>query len=352
MKIAVCTGGGDCPGLNAAIRAVVKHASFNYKTEVIGIYDSFSGFLRSPMELKSLQADSVTEILTRGGTILGTDNSGDPFAGKDKKQKIQKVKQAFKDLDLSALIVIGGEGTQGLARELVDEGLPIIGIPKTIDNDLPGTEQTIGFSTAQDLVAESVLRLQSTAESHDRIMVLEVMGRDSGFIALHGALAGGAHVALIPEIPYDINVISQKILDRKNRGRNYSVVVVSEGATEKGKSPYYMDATGGKKVLGGVGQIVASDLSRVTGMESRITVLGHLQRGGEPNAEDRILASKFGVHAVDLAMAKNFGRLVVLSSNSIKDVHYSSIRQWHRRKIDPENQVLKACEAIGISLGR
>lgn len=350
MRIGLLTGGGDCPGLNPAIRAVVKHAH-GLGIEVVGIFDSLQGILERPMRYKVLDLSDVTELLSRGGTILGTYNKGNPFLEK-REQKLEHLRQAMKELKLEALIVIGGEGSQGIATELHNEKFNVIGVPKTIDNDLPGTDQTIGFASCVDIVAESVERLQSTAESHDRIMVLEVMGRDSGYIALHGGLAGGANVILIPEIPFDYEAIIRKIQDRKNLSRKFSVIVVSEGAYEKDQSASYKKEMTGEKNLGGIGQLIAKQLYERTGMDIRVTVLGHLQRGGAPSAADRIIASRFGVYAVNLAAKRQFGRLVVLKGQQLSDISYSEMPQYQRRKILLDDEILKTAEAIQICLGR
>jgi len=350
VRIGVLTGGGDCPGLNPAIRAIVKHAS-SLGIEVVGIYDSLQGLFERPLRYKILGLSDVTDLLGRGGTILGTYNKGNPFT-KNREEKFQTLRQAIDELKLDGLISIGGEGSQAIAAELHNEKFKIIGIPKTIDNDLPGTDRTIGFSTCVDIVAESVERLQSTAESHDRIMVLEVMGRDSGYIALHGGLAGGANIILIPEIPFDYEAIVKKIQERKTMSRKFSVIVVSEGAYEKGHEASYKKEMSGEKNLGGIGHLIAKKLFEKTGMDIRVTVLGHLQRGGSPNAEDRIIATRFGVYAVDLAAKNQFGRLVVLKGQELTDIPYNEVPIYQRRKLLPTDEILKAAENIKICLGR
>lgn len=346
----ILTGGGDCPGLNAAIRAAVK-SGIAKGCQLVGIIDSFNGLFERPTRTSLLGLEDVSDILDKGGTILGTHNEGSPF-GEKPEENILRLREAMSELDLAGLIVIGGEGTQGIAGELAATGVPVIGIPKTIDNDLPGTDQTIGFKSCVNLVADSVMRLRSTAESHDRIMVLEVMGRDSGYIALHGGLAGGANVILIPEIPFDVKRIQKKILERKNIGRNFSVVVVSEGATEKGGEAIYKEELGGAKTLGGVGVQVAQKLHSLCDMDVRVTVLGHLQRGGSPCPEDRILATRFAVYAVDLALKKRFNRLVVLKGQQVSDTPYSEVSRFQRRKLLPSDEILRAAEAISVCLGR
>lgn len=350
MRVGLLTGGGDCPGLNPAIRAVVKHAHMK-GIEVVGIFDSLQGLLEEPLRYKIMQLADVTDLLNRGGTVLGTYNKGNPFLN-DREAKIKKLRQSMSQLKIEGLINIGGEGSQGISAELHKEKFKVIGIPKTIDNDLPGTDQTIGFATCVDIVSEAVERLQSTAESHDRIMVLEVMGRDSGYIALHGGLAGGANVILIPEIPFDYHAIVEKIQSRKNLSRKFSVIVVSEGASEKGQTANYKQEIGGQSNLGGIGQIVAKKLYELTGMDIRVTVLGHLQRGGKPNAADKILATRFGTYAIDLISKNKFGRLVVLKGQEISDIALDTMPMYQRRKISLEDEILKTAENINICLGR
>jgi 6-phosphofructokinase len=351
VRLGLFTGGGDCPGLNAAIRAVVKHGVRNHGMTIVGIENSINGLLDKPYAASELTLESVTEILTRGGTILGTYNRGDPLLGPDGEEMTRRVLQAVDELKLDGLVVIGGEGTQGTSCHLVEQGVKILGIPKTIDNDLPGCDQTIGFSTCVDIVAESVVRLQSTAESHDRVMVLEVMGRDSGYIAMYGGVTGGANVVLIPEIPFSFEAIVEKLNERKALGRIFSVIVVSEGATPKGKKQLFSDTVSGKR-LGGVGQVVAQELHRLTGMDTRVTVLGHLQRGGEPNPTDRLLATQFGVQAVELAAAGQWNRLVTFENGRVSHREFDLASKWTRKKIQPNDQVLLSAEAIGINFGR
>ena len=350
MKIGVCTGGGDCPGLNASIRAIVKYSQ-SRGISVTGILNSFQGFLESPPSTRQLESEDVTDILNKGGTILGTHNKGNLFIGANREKDIQKTLNAFMKLDLDALIVIGGEGTQGIAAQLIEAGLPIIGIPKTIDNDLPGTDQTIGFSSCLDIVSQSVINLQSTAESHDRVMILEVMGRDSGYIALHGGIAGGAHVILIPEIPFSFPSVLTKLRERQQLGRKYSVLVVSEGAYPVGETQYYKSQTQLKTTLGGIGQHVASEIAKRSNMETRVTVLGHLQRGGQPNATDKILASQMAIAAVDLVEKKKFSRIITYKDGSITSIPYNSIVPEERRKIPQEDPTLKTARGLGICLG-
>ncbi len=356
MKIGLSTGGGDCPGLNSVIRAIVRYAVGTLGHEVIGIEDSFTGLLERPYRVRSLDLRDVSGILNRGGTILGTTNSGNPFKvnpGKTKEagDKSKLVIDAYKDLGLDCVIVIGGDGTQSIAAQFSALGLNIIGIPKTIDNDLMQADITVGFETAVEVASDGILRLQSTAESHERIMVLEVMGRHAGHLALHSGLASGAHVILLPEIPFSYEAIIRKFHERQQQGQNYSVVVVAEGAMEKGAEPTFQTTASGRKNLGGIGHHVAEKLYQLTGTDTRITVLGHVQRGGQPSPRDRVLGTVYGVKAVDLAVKKDFGKVVVMQGSQLKTVAYSEVAEKFRR-VPLDDMYLQAAEAIGICLGR
>lgn len=356
VKIGLSTGGGDCPGLNSVIRAIVRYASATLGHEVIGIEDSFNGLLERPYKTRPLKLPDVSGILNRGGTILGTRSSGNPFKlkpGQDPKtcDKSQKVVEAYNDLGLDCMIVIGGDGSQRIASQFIKLGLNIIGIPKTIDNDVLQADFTTGFETAVEVASEAIIRLQSTAESHDRIMVLEVMGRHAGHIALHSGIASGAHAILLPEIPFSYPALVQKIADRRNLGHNYSVIVVAEGAFEKGQEKMYQVRSNGKKSLGGIGQKVAEKLSELTGSEARITVLGHIQRGGEPCPRDRILGTLYGVKAVNMALTKDFSKVVIMRGHKLQAVSYESIASGYR-ELEANDMYLEAAEAIGVCVGR
>ena len=356
MKIGLSTGGGDCPGLNAVIRAATKHAIGTYKMEVIGIRDSFNGLIKRPYETMPLSIEKVAEILTRGGTILGTTSSGNPFKFKDNTAKVEEDKSqlvldAYRDLDLDGLIVVGGDGTQGICQKLSQLGLNIIGIPKTIDNDLIPTDLTVGFDTAVAVAAEATERLQSTAESHERVMILEVMGRDAGHIALHAGIAGGANIILLPEIPFAYEPIIDKLTSRKKLGRHFSVIVVAEGAYQQSQNKTYTTNSSGSQNLGGVGQNVAQEIYNRTGIETRVTVLGHIQRGGIPTPDDRVLASAFGAHAIDMAHGKRFGRIIGMKGGELIETRYEDI-QGKYRPISLDHHLIKTAESIGICLGR
>jgi ATP-dependent phosphofructokinase / diphosphate-dependent phosphofructokinase len=353
MKIAICTGGGDCPGLNAVIRAVVKHATAHYDAEVWGIKDSFNGIMKEPHDIWRLDIEDVSEILTRGGTILGTTNAGNPFTGEN-NDKALAVMQAFKHYGFDAAIVIGGDGTQTISARFAEMGMPVVGIPKTIDNDLASTEVSIGFQTCVDIATDAISRLKSTAESHDRIMVLELMGRDAGYIALYSGIAGGANVVLIPEIPYSYDAIIEKIEMRKKLGRYFSIVVVAEGAYEQGSQPVFKREVAAKYTktnLGGIGSIVAEELFKRTGMDTRITVLGHVQRGGSPVPYDRLLASQFGVAAVDYVMQKRFGVVLGIKDGVMQSTPLADI-MGKARPLPGNHPMIRTAEGIGINLGR
>ncbi len=360
MKIGICTGGGDCPGLNAVIRAVVKHAIGSYGMEVWGITDSFNGLMCRPLDVRRMKINEVTDLLDRGGTVLGTTNAGNPFKFRDKKSgvidnKSQMVMDAYKELGLDALVVVGGDGTQSIAAEFANLGMNIVGIPKTIDNDQAATDVSIGFQTAVDIATEALTRLRSTAESHERIMVLELMGRDAGHIALHAGIAGGANVILIPELPFEYAPIIKKIEERKNLGRYFSIVVVAEGAFEKGGAPTYNStttpATFATRHLGGIGAMVAEKLNQITKVDTRITVLGHVQRGGSPDAYDRILGSAFGVYAVDLIQQKKFGDVVGIKNGKFTQTKYAEVLD-RTSPVSLTGHFVRTAECTGICLGR
>ncbi len=318
MKVGILTGGGDCPGLNAVIRAAVRKGISIYGFEMIGIKRGWAGLLEE--DTVSLHLDSISGILPRGGTILGTSRTNPAKM----ENGLQKSIENFKRLKLDALIAIGGEDTLGVANKLFNLGLKVVGVPKTIDNDLSATDYTFGFDTALNIVMEALDRLHTTAESHNRVMVVEVMGRHAGWIAALGGIAGGADVILIPEEPFDIEKICDLIKKRHERGKTFSIVVVAEGALPKDSATFVtkdaeLDAFGHVK-LGGIGDSLAKEIERRTGYETRATVLGHIQRGGSPTAFDRVLATRFGIAAIDLVKKGIFGRMVALSGNKIIDV--------------------------------
>ena len=315
MKVGILTGGGDCPGLNPVIRASVRTA-LNHQYEVIGIQNGWKGLVENMT--KPLDIAAVSGILHRGGTILGTSRTN-PY--KD-KHALEKLKVNFKALGLDALITIGGEDTLGAASKLYKDGFNVVGVPKTIDNDLSGTDFTFGFDTAVNIAMDAIDRLHSTAESHQRIMVVEVMGRHAGWIAIHSGIAGGADLILIPEVPIKMSEVCDMIKKRNERGKNFSIIVVAEGAKFEGS-----EVTVEKKLdefghvrLGGIGDLLARKIEEKTGFETRVTVLGHIQRGGSATAFDRMLGTRFGVKAVELVKDKKFGQMVALKGNEIVSI--------------------------------
>lgn len=358
-RIGVLTGGGDCPGLNAVIRAIVKSASGKYACEVVGIEDGFDGLVL-PDKTRTLTPRNIRGILPIGGTILGTTNRANPFQYKvthEEKSEVRDVSSEvinkIRSLHLDALIVIGGDGTLNIAYELFKRGCPIVGVPKTIDNDILATDVTFGFNTAVATATDALDKLHTTAESHNRVMVVEVMGRYVGWIALETGIGGGADVILIPEIPFDMDKVCKKINDRRNSGSRSSTVVVAEGAKPRGGDVsilYAAEAGGGAERLGGIGNKVGAHI-KCPGMEVRVTVLGHLQRGGAPCAFDRILSTQFGVAAVDLIARKRFGEMVCLRGQMIESVPLSEVARGQKR-VPTEEGMVKTAEAIGISFGR
>lgn len=332
-KIGVLTGGGDCPGLNAVIRAVVRK-SMKYDWEVIGIKNGWKGLISGEMEL--LTSYSVSGILPKGGTIIGTSRTN-PF---NDKNNVQKIFENIKKFGIDAIVAIGGDDTLSVAHKLNEEGIPLVGVPKTIDNDLFGTDYTFGFDTAVQIVTEAIDRLHTTAESHHRVIVVEVMGRHAGWIATMAGIAGGADEILIPEVPFDIEEVCKMLRKRYDRGRKFSIIAMAEGAypiEEKMKNDEKeinkqnfsennlitqteeKDAFGNIR-LGGVGNYLAKEIEKRMDVETRVTALGHVQRGGTPTAYDRILATRFGVAAVELIKDKNFGKMVALQGNKIVPV--------------------------------
>jgi 6-phosphofructokinase 1 len=319
MRIGLLTGGGDCPGLNAVIRAVVRRGFALGKHSFVGFRAGWAGVLDDDASELTLQ--STIGILPRGGTILGTSRANPFAAGNEGAAAVRRTLAARK---VDALIPIGGEDTLGVALRLHDEGLPIVGVPKTIDNDLGGTDVTIGFQTAVQIVTDAIDRLHTTAESHNRVMVLEVMGRHSGWIATQAGIAGGADAILVPERPFDIEEVVAHLRRRHKRGRSFSIVVVAEGAQPRGGSWQILEGSEtdafGHPRLGGIGVMLEGEIERRTGFETRVTILGHVQRGGTPVAFDRVLATRFGVAAIDAASAGRFGTMVALRGTEVVEV--------------------------------
>jgi 6-phosphofructokinase 1 len=334
MKIGILTGGGDCPGLNAVIRAVVRKGSFHYSDQFVGFLEGWRGLLENmtmPLDL-----GAVAGILPRGGTILRTSRTNPA----KKPDGLDKCLATLKQHGVDALVAIGGDDTLSVATKLYDRGVKVVGVPKTIDNDLSGTDFTFGFDTAVNIVTEAIDRVHTTAEAHNRVMVVEVMGRDAGWIAIYSGIAGGADVILIPEQPFDVDKVAAKIRMRHGRGRYFSIVVVAEGAkfaaTKNGPS-----TVGGEKDefgharLGGIGNTLAQELERRTGFETRTVVLGHIQRGGTPTAFDRVLATRYGLGAIDMVHRAEFGKMAALRGNKIVSVSLAEAT-GQNRKVDQE----------------
>lgn len=315
-KVGVLTGGGDCPGLNSVIRAVVRYA-IKEGYQVIGIKNGWKGLIEG--DTVELDLKAVSGILPKGGTILGTSRTN-PYK---KEDDIKGARHNYKQLGLDALIAIGGEDTLGVAAKLYKEGFNIVGAPKTIDNDLSCTDVTFGFDTAINIATEAIDRLHTTAESHHRIMVVEVMGRHAGWIAIESGIAGGADIILIPEVPIDINEVCDLLKKRHLRGKSFSIVVVAEGAKFKQgdlvRQEEKLDAFGHVR-LGGIGHILGDEIEKRTGYETRVTVLGHIQRGGTPTAFDRVLGTRFGIKAMELVLKKEFGKMAALQGNEVISV--------------------------------
>jgi 6-phosphofructokinase 1 len=351
----VLTGGGDAPGLNAVIRAVVK-ASINAGIECVGLEDSFDGLIY-PERSRVLRPRDVTGILRIGGTILGTTNRGNPFiypieTADGPVDYSDRVIDNFKKMKLDALVVIGGDGTLAIAYEFFKRGVPLVGVPKTIDNDIAETTMTFGFDTAVEFATDAIDRLHTTAESHHRIMVAEVMGRYAGWIALYAGIGGGADVVLIPEIPFTFEKIVERLLERERFGASFSIVVVAEGAHElDGKRSIIEAGTADRaERLGGMGEHVARELERMTGRESRHVVLGHLQRGGAPLAYDRVLATRFGSFAVELLLKGEFGMMTALHSPDIVAVPLQQI-VGQTRVVPIGGDVVRTARNVGICFG-
>ena len=359
-RIGVLTGGGDCPGLNAVIRAVTKTALFQYNLEVWGIEDGYLGLIRNRM--RKLGRDDVSNILTAGGTILGTSNKADPshfLVDKDEagnpvyKDVTSRCIEHFNERKLDLLICIGGDGTMSGAANLSARGIPCVGVPKTIDNDLMGTEITFGFQTAVQIATEALDRIHTTASSHHRVMLVETMGRNAGWLALHSGVASGADVILLPEIPFDVDKVSDVCRQRSGYGKAFTIVAVSEGAKPKGGdvvvSQIVKDSPDPIR-LGGISQVVAQEIASRTGLETRTTILGHVQRGGTPCAFDRVLATMFGHAALELAVRGDWNRMVAMEQGRIVSVPLAEVA--HRQRLVPmDHPLVSAARDVGTFLG-
>jgi 6-phosphofructokinase 1 len=354
MRLGILTSGGDCAGLNSVIRAVVLRAVRGYGFEVWGIHEATHGLLQRPVAAAQLNPESVRGILHLGGTILRTTNRGNPFAYPAENGTVDRsaeIVDGYRELGLDALIGVGGDGSLAILRRLAQQGgWKLIGVPKTIDNDLGHTEHSIGFGTAVGVATEAVDRLHVTAASHNRVMVLEVMGRDAGHIALNAGIAGGADVILIPEIPYDIGKVCAKIEERRHAGRSFSLVVVAESVkAATGNAQMYTDAHGQSR-YGGIGRMIAEEIARATGAETRVTVLGHVQRGGSPVPLDRVMGAAFGVAAVDLAASGRFDRMVGWQNRRVVDVPIADAVARYSA-VDPGGALVQTARGVGISFG-
>jgi 6-phosphofructokinase 1 len=340
MKIGMLTGGGDCPGLNAVIRAVVRKGSFHYHDEFLGFMEGWRGVLDD--KTMELDLEAVGGILPRGGTILRTSRTNP----NKREGGLQRCAENLKKHGCDALIAIGGDDTLSVAKKLFDNGVRVVGVPKTIDNDLAGTDFTFGFDTAVNVATEAIDRVHTTAEAHNRVIVVEVMGRDSGWIATYSGIAGGADVILIPEVPFDIDEVAELIQQRHSRGRYFSIVVAAEGAKFAGGNET-LPAAGldefGHARLGGIGAVLANEIEKRTGFESRSVVLGHIQRGGSPSAFDRVLATRYGLGAIDMVHRSEFGQMAALRGNKIISVPLAEAIASNR-KVDKE--ILDAATGI------
>jgi 6-phosphofructokinase 1 len=355
-RIGILTSGGDCAGLNAVIRAVVHRAIEGYGWEVIGIIEGIEGLLARPVEARPLELSLFSgAMLRQAGTLLGTTNKGDPFdyplPDGSRLDRSEEVIEGWRSLNLDALIGVGGDGSLAILRRLAQQGgINLVGIPKTIDNDLGLTEVSVGYATAVQVATDALDQLQPTAASHSRVMVLEVMGRDAGHIALNAGIAGGADIILIPEISYDMAVVAAKIEALKERGRNFALVVVAEAVAAEDGTPVTRRQPGGSVTYGGIGHYVGDRIAGLTGAETRVTVLGHVQRGGMPTPRDRLMASVFGVHAVDLIAQERFDRMVAWSGRRVIDVPIAdAVASYHA--VDPDGPLVHTARGLGICLG-
>ena len=353
LRVGVLTGGGDCPGLNAVIRAVAKSLIREHGADVVGFEDGFEGMIEHRM--RPLAYRDVSGILTQGGTILGTSNRGNPFSyyAEDGADVSDGVVQYCSDLELDAVVVIGGDGTMSIAHKLQEKGINLVGVPKTIDNDLVGTDRTFGFNSAVTIVTEAIDRLHTTAQSHNRVMILETMGRYAGWIALYAGVAGGADVILIPEFEYDCQEVARVCRAREGGGQRFTIVVIAEGAKPIGGERAIQDIveTSPDPIrLGGISRVLQHQLEEHVDSEIRSTILGHTQRGGTPTAFDRVLATAFGSYAAAMVRDGQFGRMVALRENQLTSVPFADVAD-RTRTVPPDSPVLASALAVGTSFG-
>lgn len=355
-RIGVLTSGGDCAGLNAAIRAITHHAHFHYGWEVIGIHKGTTGLITRPLDYRLLTVkDMDAAVLRSGGTLLGSTNKDNPFSFPNpdgtRTDRSNDFIEGYRQLNLDALIGIGGDGSMKILRDLAQKGgINLVTIPKTIDNDLGSTENAVGYATAVEVAMEALDRLQPTAASHQRVMVLEVMGRDAGHIAIASGIAGGADVILVPEIAYRLENVYHHITNLAEAGRNFALVVVAEAVKDEGGNAIALAHEGGRFRYGGIGHYVGDKIAEATGADVRVMVLGHVQRGGQPMGLDRIIASAFGVGAVDLIAAGKFDRMVAWNNRQITDVPIQEAIDAYR-SLSPNDVLVKTARGLGICLG-
>lgn len=353
LRVGVLTGGGDCPGLNAVIRAVTKGLILQYDAEVIGIEDGWQGLIEQ--RIMPLSYRDVSGILTRGGTILGTSNKANPFSyyKRGNADVSAEVVKYYRSIGLDAIVVIGGDGTMSAANGLSKLGLNMVGVPKTIDNDLMATERTFGFDTAVSIVTEAIDRLHTTAQSHDRVMIVETMGRYAGWIALYAGVAGGADIILIPEVQYQIDEIVRVCRERESGGQNFTIIVIAEGArTVDGELTVMQKVAESPDPirLGGVGKVLEAELQERIHSEVRTTILGHMQRGGTPTSFDRNLATAFGTYAASMVADQQFGRMVAMQGNRLTSVPFDQVAN-KTRQVPPDNPMIAAALGVGTSFG-
>jgi 6-phosphofructokinase 1 len=357
-RIAILTGGGDCPGINAVIRAVGKKAIIEEDMEIFGIEDGYHGLVNN--KYRKLSYEDLSGILTQGGTILGTSKIANPYRyavkkrGKLEFEDLSKnAVENMKKLGVVCLVCIGGDGTLWIANRLYKDGIAVVGVPKTIDNDLRGTDVTFGFDSAVRIATEGIDRLHTTAQSHHRVMIIEVMGHKAGWIALHSGIAGGGDIILIPEIPYDINAIIERVNERNQKGKRFSIVVVAEGAKPKGGDiviQRIVKESADPVRLGGIGFVLGEQIEKMTGIQTRTVVMGHLQRGGSPTAFDRVLATSLGTKAVNMIQNKQFGYMVGLKGTKLVEVPLEKVAKGPRT-IPRNHRLIRSARGVGTSFG-
>jgi len=357
-RIGIVTAGGDCPGINAVIRAVAKKVINEDGWEIVGIEDGYEGLINN--KHRRLENHDVSGILTLGGTILGTSKKANPYKYAVKKgdrlhfkDESKTALRTIKSLGLDCLVCIGGDGTLGIAYRLFKDGIPVVGVPKTIDNDIVGTEITFGFESAVTIATEGIDRLHTTAQSHHRVMIIEVMGHNAGWIALHSGIAGGGDIILIPEIPYDIKKVAEKVKERHRKGKRFSIVVVAEGAKPKGGDvaiQRIVKESPDPIRLGGIGFILGEKIEKMTGVETRTVVMGHLQRGGSPTPFDRVLATELGSRAVDMIRKRKFGYMVGFQKGRVVEVDLKDVAKGIRT-VPPDHPLIRSARSLDTCFG-